>query len=754
MQTFKFKKALQIISISTLAIVAIVLGMKSLKEADIFWMIRTGAWMFENKEIISRDVFSYTFEGSEWINVKWLFELIVYGFYSIGGTAFVPFLQSIINLALIGVFLKFIKKWHGLDFHLPAFILCAFFFLLANDYRMTGRPEMISHLFSAGYLMLLLLFLQTKNYRFLFALSGIMAFWVNLHEAYGTGLVMYFIVLGSHAFHEMIIAKKHWKIVLNKKLLLATGLLLLGVCINPRTIYMLYHPIEIFGQVGDNKFSMELYDITSSYYKSQKEPYLALFTLIVVAIYSLVAFRKKTLNQITLPYFVLLLAFVYLATTAHRNIAFLMIIVFPAFYLAMSFFLKKLKLKSQYQYLVLIVFGIGLYASVSSGKYYELTGSRDLIGLQEYPASNPSGLSHFMVEQNIEGKIFSDYLISSYLLLYNYPQFKSYIDFRDLDVFPKEYFQDFIKITAIPAFFEREDGKRKFEYVALFRNQFQNLHQYLYQSDSWKIVFADPVSILYAHKERVLDSKKMETFSGENFQFQKPIKVENRKLTQFVNKAFLPFFKLPEVSINLPLEASRFLQNAGDINGAFTQANLALNGEFEKYEAHLQLGYLYSSLMLSAATNEEKNKLFQIASSRYQEAQNMNPSRWEANYYFGNLMFNAGGYSEALSYFSKVLKVDKKNKEALVASANCMNGLMQQKPEEAAIYTKKWFEFMETAHQFHPDDNLIKYRLGISYCQRNNCEKAKPFIKGMFRLPELTDTQYQELKACQKRCGI
>ena len=58
-------------------LIGIVLSFKALREPDLWWMYRTGEWMLENGAVTKTDPFSYTFEGVEWINVKWLFEVII-----------------------------------------------------------------------------------------------------------------------------------------------------------------------------------------------------------------------------------------------------------------------------------------------------------------------------------------------------------------------------------------------------------------------------------------------------------------------------------------------------------------------------------------------------------------------------------------------------------------------------------------------------------------------------------------------------
>ena len=55
----------------------VMLCIRELREPDLWWQLRTGEWMLENKTVTFKDVFSYTNAGVDWINVKWGYEIII-----------------------------------------------------------------------------------------------------------------------------------------------------------------------------------------------------------------------------------------------------------------------------------------------------------------------------------------------------------------------------------------------------------------------------------------------------------------------------------------------------------------------------------------------------------------------------------------------------------------------------------------------------------------------------------------------------
>ena len=54
-----------------------------LSDPDYFWHLSAGQYIWENKALPSVDVFSYTFADKPWVLHEWLFEIILFGIYSL-----------------------------------------------------------------------------------------------------------------------------------------------------------------------------------------------------------------------------------------------------------------------------------------------------------------------------------------------------------------------------------------------------------------------------------------------------------------------------------------------------------------------------------------------------------------------------------------------------------------------------------------------------------------------------------------------
>jgi hypothetical protein len=207
-----------------------------------------------------------------------------------------------------------------------------------------------------------------------------------------------------------------------KTLALVLLLSVAAIFINPYGYKMLLQPLAIFGQVFENKFTTELFSISTREFW-QKEAWMAIVWLIIFAalLINISLKNKKDLKQlftrIPLAYMIVVVAFIYLSSTAFRNIIFLILVLFPAEFLLLFNFIEKQKKIIPALSVIAVVLSITFYVFIVSNKYYELTDSRDRYGLEVRPDYNAVGASDFVINNKLSGKCFSDYLISSYIRL-------------------------------------------------------------------------------------------------------------------------------------------------------------------------------------------------------------------------------------------------------------------------------------------------------------------------------------------------
>ena len=359
MGTSKIIRILSRAALGVLLLTSFIFGIKQLREPDIFWQLRTGEWIVQHKAVMDKDIFSYTFHNAHWINVKWGFEVLQYFMYKMGGVEFTPALQCIASILMLLLFWQLYKLIYArlsgekLGYPHAAFLIIAILFLLACAYRMNGRPEMTSHVLTGLYLLILLRYTWRPG-NFIFLLIPLEIFWVNMHEAYGTGEVIMAATLFGLWVEYFILKQK--KIRVPFKLTCVVILSIAATVIHPYGLKMILHPYEIFSQVSENKFTTELLSIANREYW-QKEAYLNLFFLVTALVglflpYKYPSNKKPAIKWLQRPFYtfgvgyVLLLSlFFYLSLTAYRNIIFFIIISAPATANCLASFFDLLKSK-------------------------------------------------------------------------------------------------------------------------------------------------------------------------------------------------------------------------------------------------------------------------------------------------------------------------------------------------------------------------------------------------------------------------
>lgn len=540
-----------------IVLIAVVLCLRLVHEPDLWWQLRTGEYILENGAVPDKDVFSYTYAGVDWLNVKWGFEVIQALTVKAFGPEFIFLPQVVANLLLVGLLLLIMQKLpyaKTLSRSIKAGAMLLF--LVGMSYRMNGRPELVTYTFTAFYL-LVFTNVHSGNKKWLYALIPAQLLWANLHEAYGVGMVMSAIYLGT-AWLGYFSAKT--KGTLAKKEQIRTSIIIIAswlvTAIHPGGVQMIWHPYDIFTQLSDNQFTQEIYSAANKAYWQ-----LPAFMGIAVGLLALLQFYKagkpgnkfqiKNLLAVYPLFYVLLyLAFFYLGLKSYRNLPFLLIAATPVAAVTLGSWFKGLK--PQLMNGVTIGISIILYLAIVSNTFYEGFLPREQYGIGINPAKNPVGASRFIKEHGLaKEKAFTDYLISSYYLWDLQPDFKTFVDLRDLDVFEAEDIEISLILCNQPqrklangqTIWQAVNKEQHFGYVSVLNNnQFIPLQRYLLSNTNFQLVYADELSAVFVPKS----NKKViaNTIGRKEYKVFHPIPVINQSgAAKVVSKIFWPFYK-------------------------------------------------------------------------------------------------------------------------------------------------------------------------------------------------------------------
>lgn len=768
-------------------LVGIVLSLKSLREPDLWWMYRTGEWMLENGAVTKSDPFSYTFFGTEWINVKWFFEVIIASIKNVLGVEGIFILQAAVTLGILVLVYQsanLIRVKFGLDKTTPkkpfvGLIIAALLMLLTIDYRLIGRPEMTSHLMTAAYLYLFWRWHYQPS-KAIFALIPLQLLWTNMHEAFGTGMVLMLAYLISVWVQYIYFNTDKQKIEAPKRLSLAVLGALVVIPINPRGIQMLTHPFEIFGQLSSNQYTTELAPIWKNLYWQEMQAYLniafmvavlgfvVLTPLIISAAEKSKVPRNKLLswieqlgNKYGLGNLVLITMLGYLSITAYRNIPFFILAATPILAVILEVLIHKVQ-KEKILYLATILLGIGFYTSIITGKYHEWTvnkNSRDKYGLQVLSSHNPVGAANFIEEKGIKGRCFSDYLTSSYLLWRLQPDFKTYIDLRDLDIFPAKFFDDFAQTMSNPRLFEEKDSIYHFDYVVIYRPMFQYLQKYLLESPNYDLVFVDAVASVYV-KNTEANAQIIETYGFAKNKapdiFSYLPEESTNGIGYTISKIFNPLYQPTDYSdTRQDIIAGSYYMNIKNPHLALKRANRHLQeNSAYSWEAYELFGNIYNYLAFAAQTPDSVRPAYiQQARVAYNQALMDKPDYASAMIGKGTIAMQQGSFSAAITLLQEARTIDPTNPVVIEYLTVCYKNLAFQNGQDKGS-VEKWLEHALIWEKEQPNNPIAKLDIGIAYCFLDDCGSAVYYLNQVKDIPNLPKEEMKTAQKCLNSCSL
>ncbi len=300
------------------------LGWREIGSPDIGFHLSSARWMLEHRAWPSTDAFTFTVSGHPYIDLQWLFQLLLYGANHLGGAAFMIAFKIAITLVCWGLLVARARRVTGtLPWSVPLLLL-----LVALGDYFEERP----HIFSWVYGSLILLILEEfarGNRRWLPALPVIMLCWVNTHQLFVLGLVM----IGVHAAWEL---RKGTSA--DRRLLLCALVSVAACVINPYGLRGVLFPLTLFGEIQSGHvfagaaagitelqppFSLSLYFLAGRFVLFQPPLYWHLYT--ALALVGLVGAWRSA----RVPDLVLWALFAYVFSMAHKNFGYFVMATFP-----------------------------------------------------------------------------------------------------------------------------------------------------------------------------------------------------------------------------------------------------------------------------------------------------------------------------------------------------------------------------------------------------------------------------------------
>ncbi len=158
-------------------------GLRTISNADVWQHLALGRAIAE-KGLVKTDALTFTMENRPWVNTSWLYDLLVYGLWTIGQAPLLILLTVVVTVAAFVVVLPVARRWAGASAVGAALILSAW--LLAPQFVV--GPAAFGLLFAAVFIRVLAG--SHKSWVNWVVLVPVQILWANMHESFLAGPVL------------------------------------------------------------------------------------------------------------------------------------------------------------------------------------------------------------------------------------------------------------------------------------------------------------------------------------------------------------------------------------------------------------------------------------------------------------------------------------------------------------------------------------------------------------------------------------
>lgn len=500
--------------------------------------LKLGKIIWETKEIPKTNLFSYTYPEFPFINHHYLFEVFTYlgsQFLTINGLLI---LKIIIILFSIGLTLFIVSNKSSL-----LLLPIGFIFLHTLRERVELRPEIFSFLFTALSYYLLTIY-ETKKTKLIFLLALIQFLWVNTHIYFPIGFILQIIFLIS-----FYLGKRMDDCLTIGKVMMLSLILSL---INPNALQAVLYPLNIFQNYGYTiAENQNLFLLESLNFKNPNYLFVKISALLIILSW-IIGWIRKTLS---LKNFLISLAGLTLALFHVRSFPYLIFLSLPSTLENIGQIKKQNWMKYLLTGVALIIFGESyLYLN---GDYYRYTDSPKEAGVTAEEHGKKA--LDFVLTNNLEGPIFNNFDIGSYIIYRAYPKLRIFVDGRP-EGYPMDFFQKiYIPMQENPEVFKKIDQEIGFKTI-IFSHTDQTpwgkaFLTNIIKDPDWQTVYLDDFMIVLT-KDNIASEKKLKKIilnqsNPQNYQFNNSLSFLKMSLFFYNSQATSSAKLFAEKALNL-----------------------------------------------------------------------------------------------------------------------------------------------------------------------------------------------------------
>ncbi len=500
--------------IAALVVVA-VFALRRLDDFDTWWHLASGRWIVQNGRVPDHDVLSFTVPQNEWINLQWLYDVLLYAVWNVGGASALVIASVACFVVTFALLARHIGRYTGA---VTTTLLLVWVAATVNE-RFLIRPEMASFPLLAA-IQLVLAEGRTNAARLRW-LVPLMVLWANMHSLFILGVAAIGCAMAGAVVAALPLLPSGWRRdaewpeAARRELFKWGAAAIAATLLNPYFLRALLFPIElmtridgsspVYGVIGEFKPPFSGYFLTFALGSYQ----VFVFTFAALAVVAGVvrAFAKdrrlpaandEPAGRFDIGAIVFAAALAYLSLLARRNVGIFAIGAVPVVGACAGVLLSKLP-RSAFSPLVMrgaaaavLSVAIAICASVVTNDWYARTGETHEFGLGTFESNFQERAVEFFREQKLPGPTFNDMTAGGYLS-WDDPSGKGvYVDGR-LEVYDTPFFGAYLQSLSNLPQWKKDADARGIESVMVF-HRWGNRHPFirgLMSSPEWKLVYHD-----------------------------------------------------------------------------------------------------------------------------------------------------------------------------------------------------------------------------------------------------------------------
>jgi hypothetical protein len=509
----------QTLPVFALAAVA-ALALRRLDDFDTWWHLAAGRWIAAHRSIPDTDTLSFTVPSNEWINLQWLYDLVLYFLHRAGGADALVVASTLCFVAAFALLTLNLRQVLG-----PvATALLVLWVTISVNERFLIRPEMATFPLLAAVQLLLARGRQDPGR--LWLLAPLMLLWANLHSLFilGAGAIVCAIAGAFAARLPLLPAgwrrDSAWPDEARTRLLRWGGVAILATLANPYIGRAWLFPFELMSRIDG---SSGVYQAIGEF----RPPFSGYFPTFAIGSYQLFVFflaavavlaglarfgqrRRRDEGQDGAGFDVGMLAFAtalaWLSLMARRNIGVFALGAAP--FAAACVAILAAQVPGAWRQRVVAARGamaalvaaacIGVTALVVTNEWYARTGETHEFGLGAFESNFPEHAAGFIRERELPGPAYNDLTGGGYLAWANPTGDGVYIDGR-LEVYDTEFFSAYMGALGNVGAWRQDADARGIRSAVIF-HRWGNRHGLiaaLARLPDWSLVYYDEVAVVF-----------------------------------------------------------------------------------------------------------------------------------------------------------------------------------------------------------------------------------------------------------------